>query len=138
VTWTAMAEATTTTTSMTLTMMTTTMGQRQCDGNDNDGTTMERRQCDGIGLASAVPPIRGNNQLMLTVWGGVDKREGRFKGTEGQKRVEVEAIGWRSLHLHLINSKLTFRTPQIGKHMGSYSAYVLGARLRYRRHGEHV
>ena len=58
--------------------------------------TMERGQSDGDGLASAVPPIRGNNQLMSTVWGGVDEREGRFGGTEGQKRVEVEAIGWRS------------------------------------------
>ena len=100
---------------------------------------MERRRCDGNGLASAVPPIRGgNNQLMSTVWGGVDKREGQFRGTEGQKRVEVEAIGWRSLHLHLINSKSTLRTPPSGKRMGTYSACVLGVRLRYRRHGEHV
>ncbi len=59
-------------------------------------TTMERRRSDGNGPASAVPIIRGNNQLMSTVWGGVDEREGRFGGMEGQKRVEVEAIGWRS------------------------------------------
>ena len=39
-------------------------------------TTMERRQSDGDGLTSAVPPIRGNNQLMSTGWGGVDEREG--------------------------------------------------------------
>ena len=101
-------------------------------------TTMERRQSDGDGLASAVPPIRGKNQLMPTVWGGFDEREGRFWGTEGQKRVEVEAIGWRSLHLHSINSKSTLRTPPSGKRMGTYSACVLGVRLRCRRHGEHV
>ena len=99
---------------------------------------MEQRRCDGDGLASAVAPIRGNNQLMPTVWGGVDQREGRFRGTEGQKRVEVEAIGWISLHLHSINSKSTFRTPPSGKRMGSYSACVLGVRMRCLRHGEHV
>ena len=44
-------------------------------------TTMERRRSDGDGLASAVPPIRGgNNQLMSTVWGRVDEREGQFRG----------------------------------------------------------
>jgi hypothetical protein len=100
--------------------------------------TKEQQQSDGDGLASAVPPIRGNNQLMLTVWGGVDERERRFWGTQGQKRVEVEAIGWRSLHLHSTNSKSTFHTPQSGKRMGSYSACVLGVRLCYRRHAEHV
>jgi hypothetical protein len=68
VTWTAMAEATTTTTSMPSTMTMTMMRQRRCDGdNDNGMMTMERQQCDGIGLTSAVPPIRGNNQLMSTV-----------------------------------------------------------------------
>jgi hypothetical protein len=104
---------------------------------DSPVHAMERRRCDGDGLASAVPP-RGNNQLMSTVWGGVDQREGRFRGTEGQKRVEVEAIGWRSLHLHSINSKSTFRTPPSGKRMGSYFACVLGVRLHCLRHGEHV
>jgi hypothetical protein len=99
-------------------------------------TTMGRRRSDGDGqsamcrmLTSPVPPIQGNNQLMLIVWGGVDEREGRFWGTGGQKRVEVEAIGWRSLHLHSINSKSTSRTPQSGKRMESYSACVLGVRL---------
>ena len=99
---------------------------------------MECQQSDGDGLASALPPIRGNNQLMSTVWGRVDEREGQFRGKEGQKRVEVEAIGWRSLHLHLINSKSIFPTPQSGKRMGSYSPCDLGVRLCYQRHGEHV
>ncbi len=56
------------------------------DDDDNDGqwddgdamgtTTMEQGRSDGNGLASAVPTIRGNNQLMSTVLGGVDEREG--------------------------------------------------------------
>ncbi len=46
-------------------------------------TAIEQQRFDGDGLVSAVPPIRGNNQLMLTVWGvEVDEREGRFWGTE--------------------------------------------------------
>jgi hypothetical protein len=90
-------------------------GQLRCNGDEDDGTMrMEQRRCDGNGLMSAVPPIRvGNNQLMSTVWRGVDEREGQFWGTEGQKRVDVEAIRWRSLHLHWINSKSTFRTPRV-------------------------
>jgi hypothetical protein len=89
---------------------------------------------------SAVPPIRGNNQLMTTVWGGVEEREGQFCVTGGQKMVEGEVIGWRSLHLHSINSKSTFRPPQSGKRMGFYFKCVLGVRLGYRRHAhaEHV
>ena len=55
-----------------------------------------------------------------------------------QKRVEVEAIEWRSLHLHSINSKTTFRPPQCRERTGTYSACVLGVRLRYQRHGDHV
>ena len=86
VTWMAMVAATMTTTTMTSTTMTTTattttMGRRRCDGDDDDGTTtMERRRCDGDGLASAVPPIQGSNQLMSTVWGGVNQKEGQFRG----------------------------------------------------------
>ncbi len=53
------------------------------------------------------------------VWGGGDKRERRFGGIEPQKRVEVELIEWRSVDLHSINSKSTFRPPQGGKHMGT-------------------
>ena len=64
------------------------------DDNVMATMTMKRQKSDGDGLVSAVPPIRGNNQLMSTVWGGVDKREGQFWGTEGQRWVEVEATGW--------------------------------------------
>jgi hypothetical protein len=49
----------------------------------------------------------------------------------------VELIEWRSIDLHSINSKSTFRPPQSGKRMASYSACILGVRLRYWRHGEH-
>jgi hypothetical protein len=111
-------------------MATRTNGRRQCDG---DGRPATRRT-----LASAAPTIRGNNQLMSTVWGGVDEREGHFRGGGRQKRVEVEEIEWRSLHLHSINSKPTFRPPQCRERTGTYSACVLGVRLRYRRHGDHV
>jgi hypothetical protein len=73
-----------------------------------------------------------------TVWGGGNEREGQFGGIEPQKRVEVELIEWRSVDLHLINSKSTFRPPQGNKHMGTYSACVLGVRLRYWRHGKNI
>ena len=122
------------------------------EDDDDDGmTTMRwrrkngRQRCDGNGrpatrrtLTSAAPPIRDNNQLMSTVWGGVDEREGQFLRGGRQKRVEVEEIEWRSLHLHSINSKPTFRPPQYIERTGTYSACVLGVRLRYQRHGDHV
>ncbi len=56
-------------------------------------------------LASAVSPIQSNNQLMWTVWGGGDEREGQFGVIEPQKRVKVELIEWISIDLHSINSK---------------------------------
>jgi hypothetical protein len=74
----------------------------------------------------------------VTVWGGGDEREGQFGGIEPEKRVEVELIEWRSVDLHSINSKSTFRPSQGGKHMGTYSACFLGVRLHYRHHGKHV
>jgi hypothetical protein len=48
------------------------------------------------------PSIQSNNQLIWTVWGGGDEREGQFGGIEPQKRVEVELIEWRSVDLHSI------------------------------------
>jgi hypothetical protein len=59
-------------------------------------------------------------------------------GKEPQKRVEVELIEWRSVDLHSINSKSTFCPSKGDKHMGTYSACVLGVRLHYQRHGKHV
>jgi hypothetical protein len=55
---------------------------------------MEQQRSDGDGLASAVTPIQGNNQLMSTVWGGVVERKGRFWGDGTAEKVEVESIGW--------------------------------------------
>ncbi len=62
----------------------TTMGRRQCDDNGRSATCRT--------LASAAPTIQGNNQLMWTVWGQGDKREGQFGGIKPQKRVMVELI----------------------------------------------
>jgi hypothetical protein len=47
---------------------------------DEDDAMAIGRPATCITLASAASPIRGNNQLMSTVWGGVDKREGQFRG----------------------------------------------------------
>ncbi len=105
------------------------MGQQGCDG---DGWPATCRM-----LASAAPPIQGNNQLMWIVQEGGDKREGQFGGIESQKGVKVELIEWRSIDLHSINSKSTFHSPQSDKRTGTYSACNLGVRLRYQRHGEH-
>jgi hypothetical protein len=75
---------------------------------------------------------------MWTIWGGGEKREGQFGGIEPQERVEVELIEWRTIDLHSINSKSTFRPPQSGKRMGTYSACILGVKLRYQCHGKHI
>jgi hypothetical protein len=74
----------------------------------------------------------------VTVWGGGNKREVQFGRIEPEKRVKVELIEWRSVDLHSINSKLAFRPPQGGKHMGTYSACFLGVRLHYWRHVKQV
>jgi hypothetical protein len=104
---------------------------------------MGRQRCDGDGrpetcrtLASAAPPIGGNNQPMWTVWGGGDEREGRL-GDKTSDQAEVELIEWRSIDLNLIDFKLTFHPPQIGKRTTPYSACILGVRLHYQRHGEY-
>jgi hypothetical protein len=49
----------------------------------------------------------------------------------------VELIEWRSIDLHSINSKSTFRSSQSSKRTASDSACILGVRLRYWRHGEY-
>jgi hypothetical protein len=105
---------------------------------------MGRQQCDGDGwpatcrtLASAIPPIEGNNQPMWTVWGGGDEREGQFGGQKTSDQAKVELIEWRSIDLHSIDFKSTFHPPQSGKCIAPYSACILGVRLRYWRHGEH-
>jgi hypothetical protein len=118
------------TTTMDIGNWTMTMGRQQCDGN---GRTATCRM-----VASAAPPIKGNNQLMWTVWRGGDKREGRFGGNEPQKTVKLELIEWRSHHLHYTYSKSSFCPSQRRKSTGTYSACILGARLPYLHHGEQV
>jgi hypothetical protein len=49
----------------------------------------------------------------------------------------VELIELRSIDLHSINSKSTFRPPQRGKRTGTYCVCILGVRLCYWHHGEH-
>ena len=76
-------------------------------------------QCDGDGwpatcrtLAIAVPPIRLNNQTYVDSLGRSRREIGTIAGGGRQKRVGVDAIEWRSLHLHSINSKPTFQPHQ--------------------------
>jgi hypothetical protein len=76
---------------------TTMMGQQWCD---DDGWPATCRM-----LASAAPSIQGNNQLMWTVLGGWDKREGQFGGTETQKWVKVELIKWRLISTQSIQNQ---------------------------------
>jgi hypothetical protein len=69
----------------TMSMMTMAVIWGQQLDNGNQTMAIGWRQCDGDGqpasfrvLASTAPCIQGNNQLLWTVWGGGDKREGRF------------------------------------------------------------
>jgi hypothetical protein len=81
---------------------TTMMGQQRCD---DDGWPATCRT-----LASAAPSIQGNNQLMWTVLGGRDERDGRFGGTETQKWVEVELIEWRLISTQSIPNQPSAHT----------------------------
>ena len=72
-------------------------GQRDDDNVMADG---DRWPATCRMLASAMPPIKGNNQLIWTVWGGGDEREGQSGGMEPQKRMEVELIEWGSIDPH--------------------------------------
>ncbi len=49
----------------------------------------------------------------------------------------MELIEQRSIDLHSINSKSTFRPSQRGKCTTSYFECILGVRLHYWHHGEH-
>jgi hypothetical protein len=70
-----------------------------------------------------VPPIQGNSQLMVTVWGGGEERVGQFGGMEQQIRVKVEAIWWRYWTFTKSPPNLSSAYPR-----------VLGVRLRYQCH----
>ena len=112
----------------------TAIGQQRWD-NNNEMAMGGQQHAERMQVLRHPSKQQSNN---VTVWGGGDEREGQFGGIEPQKSVEVELIEWRSVDLHSINSKLSFRPPQGGKHRGTYSACYLGVRLRYWRHGKHV
>ena len=79
---------------------------RRSDDDDEMATsTIGRQRCDGNGLpvtcrmlASGAPPIRGNNQLMSTVRGGVDEGDGQFWGEgateKGQGGGDKQPVWW--------------------------------------------
>jgi len=87
-------------------------------------------------LASAAPPIQGNNQLMVIVGGGRQKR-----GTIVEDRMTEKGQGGGDLvetfDLHEITSLPNFRAPKSSERTGTYSACVLSVRLRCQeRHGQ--
>jgi hypothetical protein len=86
-------------------------------------------------LSSTVPPIRGDNLLMLIFGLGGAKRGGLVgdrmteKGQSGGDLVET-------FELHKITSFSYFRTPRSSERAGTYSVCVLGLRLSCQRHGQ--
>ena len=75
------------------------MRQQQCDGN-GQSTTCKM-------LATDVPRIRGNNQLMSTVWGGVEEGEGQFRGGEMTEKGR-DGGDWVEIALSLLNRFQTY------------------------------
>jgi len=86
-------------------------------------------------LASAAPPIRDNNQLMVIVGGGRQKR-----GTVVGDRMTEKGRGGGDLvetfDLHKITSLPNFRAPKSSEWIVTYSACVLSVRLCCQRHGQ--
>ena len=90
-------------------------------------------------LVSAVPPIRGNNQLMLIVGGGGDKRgRGMIVGDRMTEKGRGGGNLVETFELHEITSLPYFCTPRSTKKTGTYFACVLGVRLLCQRHGQLV
>jgi len=96
------------------------------EDDDDDGTTTMRwrrgRMDDDDAMAmggqrhaecSRAPrhPSEATINLCRQFWEESMRVRDNFGGGR-QKRVEVEEIEWRSLHLHSINSKPTFQPPQ--------------------------
>jgi hypothetical protein len=86
-------------------------------------------------LTSAVPHIQGNNQLMVIVGGGGDKRGGQLWGWDDRK-------GSRCVETFELHDLATFHAPQSSKrtgiYSGIYSACILSVRLHYQRHNQLV
>jgi hypothetical protein len=87
-------------------------------------------------LVSAVPPIRGNSQLMLIVVG--ERRQER--GTIVGDRMTENGRGGGDLveifELHKITSLPYFHAPRSIERTGTYFTCVLGVQLRCQRHGQ--
>jgi len=104
---------TTTTTTLTLTSLrtTTTMGRRQWDGDEDEWTTTMRWRW-AASVTQNARERRATHPRQQSTYAdslGRSRREwGTISGGGRQKRVKVEEIEWRSLHLHSINSKPTF------------------------------
>ncbi len=77
-------------------------------------------------------PINGDSLGRRRGKGGVIWGDGTIgKGQGGGNLVET-------LELHKIASKPIFCSPQSNKKAGTYPACILGVRLRYPRHDQHV
>jgi hypothetical protein len=113
------------------------MRWRRGQMDDDDAMAMGGQRHAELSLAPR-HPSKATTNLCRQYGEESTKERDNFGGGGRQKRVAVEEIEWRSLHFHSINSKPTFRPPQYIKRTGTYSTCVLGVRLRYRRHGDHV
>jgi hypothetical protein len=116
---------------------TTTMRWQRGQMDDNDAMAMGGQRHAKLLLAPCHPSETTTNLCRQFGEESTEERD-NFRGEGRQKRVAVEEIEWRSLHFHSINSKPTFRPPQYIERTGTYFACVLGVRLHYRRHGDHV
>jgi len=89
-------------------------------------------------LVSAVPPIRGSNQLMLIVRGGGDKRRGAIVGDRMTEKGRGVGKWVETFELHKITSLPTFCAPKSFERNGTYPACILGVWLRCQRHDQLV
>jgi len=87
-------------------------------------------------LASAAPPIRGNNQLMVIFGGGGSQKRGTIVGDRMTEKGRGGGDLVETFDLHKITSFPNFRAPKSSKRTGTYSACVLSVRLHCQRHGQ--
>jgi hypothetical protein len=89
-------------------------------------------------LASAVPPIRGNNQLMLIVVGGRIKERGTIVGDRMTENGRGGGDLVETFELHKITSLPYFQALWSSERTRTYFTCVLDVRLRCQRHGQLV